>query len=41
MRILQTEPEFRPPISEVVQDILDMLRKEPNMSASSEDSLGK
>lgn len=37
-RCVQSEPEFRPPMSEVVQDLLDMIRREPNGSGSSEDS---
>ncbi|KAI4334004.1 hypothetical protein L6164_018747 [Bauhinia variegata] len=36
-RCVQSEPEFRPPMSEVVQDLLDMIRKEPRKSASNED----
>ncbi|XP_068335368.1 protein STRUBBELIG-RECEPTOR FAMILY 3-like [Pyrus communis] len=36
---IQSEPEFRPPMSGVVQDLLDMIRREPNGSGSSEDSL--
>lgn len=35
--ILQSEPEFRPAMSEVVQDLLDMIRREPRGSGSSED----
>lgn len=35
--ILQSEPEFRPLMSEVVQDLLDMIRREPQGSGSSED----
>ncbi|XP_009357082.2 protein STRUBBELIG-RECEPTOR FAMILY 3 isoform X2 [Pyrus x bretschneideri] len=38
-RCIQSEPEFRPPMSGVVQDLLDMIRREPNGSGSSEDSL--
>ncbi|PKI52956.1 hypothetical protein CRG98_026662 [Punica granatum] len=29
-RCVQLEPEFRPPMSEVVQDLLDMIRREPS-----------
>lgn len=36
---LQTEPEFRPPMSEVVQDLQKMIRREPNSSGSNEDWL--
>lgn len=35
--ILQSEPEFRPAMSEVVQDLLEMIRREPRGSGSSED----
>lgn len=31
-RCVQSEPEFRPPMSEVVQDLLVMIRREPNGS---------
>jgi serine/threonine protein kinase len=36
-RCVQSEPTFRPPMSEVVQDLLDMIRKERNGSGSNED----
>ncbi|KAJ7948272.1 Strubbelig receptor family protein [Quillaja saponaria] len=35
-RCVQSEPEFRPPMSEVVQDLLDMIRREHG-SGSNED----
>ncbi|KAF7805903.1 protein STRUBBELIG-RECEPTOR FAMILY 3-like [Senna tora] len=36
-RCVQSEPEFRPPMSEVVQYLLDMIRRESHRSGSSED----
>lgn len=33
-RCVQTEPEFRPAMSEVVQDLLDMIRREPRQKRS-------
>lgn len=36
-RCVQSEPEFRPAMSEVVQDLLEMIRREPRGSGSSED----
>lgn len=35
---LQTEPEFRPQMSEVVQDIRDMIRRESRRSSSNGES---
>ncbi|KAE8075879.1 hypothetical protein FH972_014562 [Carpinus fangiana] len=36
-RCVMSEPEFRPSMSEVVQDLIDMIRKEANGSGSYED----
>uniref|UniRef100_A0A0A0K3Q1 Protein kinase domain-containing protein n=1 Tax=Cucumis sativus TaxID=3659 RepID=A0A0A0K3Q1_CUCSA len=35
-KCVQSEPEFRPPMSSVVQDLLNMIRREPQGSGSSE-----
>ena len=34
VNLLQSEPEFRPPMSEVVQDLLDMIKRESPKSES-------
>ncbi|KAG6657922.1 protein STRUBBELIG-RECEPTOR FAMILY 3-like isoform X2 [Carya illinoinensis] len=36
-RCVRSQPEFRPPMSEVVQDLLNMIRKESNGSGSNGD----
>ncbi|WCJ30665.1 STRUBBELIG-receptor family 3 [Euphorbia peplus] len=39
-RCVQTQPEFRPPMSEVVQDLTDMIRRERPGSRPSNESIG-
>ncbi|XP_065873126.1 protein STRUBBELIG-RECEPTOR FAMILY 3-like isoform X2 [Euphorbia lathyris] len=39
-RCVQTQPEFRPPMSEVVQDLTDMIRREHPNSRPSNESIG-